>query len=251
MTAAPDLLEDPVRDEVARSEPSQNLSPAEKERRGLKLVGKPARGERNRAWDPEEFAQQQILGLIQKVFCPGWPHPARQVVFSCVDDLTDIGRVFARVSLTMAERLPGTVCAIEADTECRTLRRLAPSQMMGVQLAGTNAPCKVRDNLWLLSSQQFRDSLQTSAARLRARLSELRREFDYVVIHGSPVTTCSQTALIGQLADGVILVLDEQKTRRAAAREAKAILQSFNARLLGIVLSDRVFPIPEIIYRRL
>jgi Mrp family chromosome partitioning ATPase len=60
-----------------------------------------------------------------------------------------------------------------------------------------------------------------------------------------------ETRLLGQIADGVILVLDERRTRRATAREAKAVLQAANARLLGVVINERQFPIPESIYRKL
>ena len=40
-------------------------------------------------------------------------------------------------------------------------------------------------------------------------------------------------------------------TRRIAARKIKETLEAAEARILGTVLSDRVFPIPDRIYRRL
>jgi Mrp family chromosome partitioning ATPase len=207
-----------------------------------------------RGWDPEHFTQEQILSLIQRVFFPGWPRPARQVVISAVDDIADSGSTCARVSLTMAERLPGTVCAIEVDRRDAPLER-AFSGAARVEVLTSNASFKhaqtVQTNLWLLSANEFFAGQKASAAWLRNRLSELRREFDYVVIHSPAVVTCSETALIGQIADGVILVVDQLRTHRAAAQEAKQILQSANAKLLGVVLSEREFPIPEGIYTRL
>jgi hypothetical protein len=109
----------------------------------------------------------------------------------------------------------------------------------------------VQQNLWLVSSNEFFAGEKPCAAWLRNRLSQLRREFDYAVILSPAVGTCSETALIGQIADGVILIVDQQRTRRAAARDAKETLRSANARLLGLVLSEREFPIPEGIYSRL
>jgi len=32
-------------------------------------------------WDPDAFGEEQIRGLVRQVFLPGWPKPARQVVF--------------------------------------------------------------------------------------------------------------------------------------------------------------------------
>jgi Mrp family chromosome partitioning ATPase len=56
---------------------------------------------------------------------------------------------------------------------------------------------------------------------------------------------------MAQFADGMILVLSAQRTRRATAIKVKQTLERANVRLLGSVLSDREFPIPEGIYRRL
>jgi len=57
--------------------------------------------------------------------------------------------------------------------------------------------------------------------------------------------------LLGQLADGMILVLEAHNTRRVAARRTKEILEASNVRLLGTVLNGRTFPVPERIYRKL
>jgi Mrp family chromosome partitioning ATPase len=56
---------------------------------------------------------------------------------------------------------------------------------------------------------------------------------------------------MAQFADGIILVLSAQRTRRIMARKIKGMLEAAQARILGTVLSDRVFPIPDGIYRRL
>ena len=62
----------------------------------------------------------------------------------------------------------------------------------------------------------------------------------------------SESAIdIGQLADGVVLVLSAQKTRRAAALKIKQALDERGVRLLGTILIDREFPVPERVYRNL
>jgi hypothetical protein len=46
-------------------------------------------------------------------------------------------------------------------------------------------------------------------------------------------------------------VLGAHSTRRATARKIKETLEAAQARILGTVLSERTFPVPERIYRRL
>jgi Mrp family chromosome partitioning ATPase len=46
-------------------------------------------------------------------------------------------------------------------------------------------------------------------------------------------------------------VVSAQRTRRAAARTIKQALEAAHARILGTVLSERTFPVPEALYRRL
>jgi hypothetical protein len=48
-----------------------------------------------------------------------------------------------------------------------------------------------------------------------------------------------------------VLALDAHRTRRRSAMRIREQLSAANVRLLGAVLRDRVFPIPERLYRRL
>jgi Mrp family chromosome partitioning ATPase len=89
------------------------------------------------------------------------------------------------------------------------------------------------------------------SAALHSFFSEIRREFEYSIVQGQPAGESSMTTEIGQVADGVVLVISAQRTRRASARKIKEMLEAAQVRLLGTVLSDREFPIPEGIYRRL
>jgi Mrp family chromosome partitioning ATPase len=57
--------------------------------------------------------------------------------------------------------------------------------------------------------------------------------------------------LLSRWTDGVVLVLEANATRRDAARRVKEILDAANVSVLGVVLNNRTFPIPDVLYRRL
>ncbi len=88
-----------------------------------------------------------------------------------------------------------------------------------------------------------------SSSRTRERLVELRSEFDYVLIEAPAVNINGTATLLGALSDGVVLVVEANSTRREVARKAKDSLDRANVRLLGAVLNNRTFPIPDLIYR--
>ena len=57
--------------------------------------------------------------------------------------------------------------------------------------------------------------------------------------------------VLGQLADGVVLVIEANATRREATQNVKEDLVRANVRMLGTVLNNRTFPIPKALYSRL
>jgi Mrp family chromosome partitioning ATPase len=112
---------------------------------------------------------------------------------------------------------------------------------------------QIASNLWLISGHlaATNGGVTASLEQVRSQIKELPPEFAYVVINAPPVGLYSDAALLGQWANGVVLVLEANSTRRVAARKAKETLEAANVRLLGMVLNNRTFPIPEKIYRML
>jgi Mrp family chromosome partitioning ATPase len=85
--------------------------------------------------------------------------------------------------------------------------------------------------------------------RLRSRFRELRNEFDYVVVDAPPLTRYSDAIALGKVADGFVMVVEANATRREAAVRMSDILRASQIRILGAVLNKRTFPIPEPLYR--
>jgi protein-tyrosine kinase len=207
------------------------------------------------AWNPDRFGEEQIQSLVRQIFLPGWPKPARQVVFCSVDD-GDVAEICLRVSQTLAAQIPGNVALVEAhqpsariDEEYGTPTVLRPVGFRPLR----DSARRISGHLWHLPREVFLGENESglSVEWLPGRLRELRLEFDYTVLHGPPAALCTDAALLGYLCDGVVLVLEADSTRRAVAQRTVQALRSSNTRLLGSVLSGRKFPIPEGIYRRL
>jgi hypothetical protein len=207
------------------------------------------------SWNPEIFAHEQILGLVRRVFFASGGKPVRQVVFSAAEADTDVASICDRVgqALALETRAHIAMVAREPRTEemVREMVRAHPRHAGSGVIKSCSA--QVGKNLWRVPGFGLPDCREESGTGpyWLSYLAGLRIEFDYAVIHGPVAGISSEAAVLGKLADGIILVLGAHSTRRATARKIKETLEASQARILGTVLSERTFPVPERIYRRL
>ncbi|MFY9528014.1 MAG: CpsD/CapB family tyrosine-protein kinase, partial [Candidatus Acidiferrales bacterium] len=170
-------------------------------------------------------------------------------------------RICAGAALTLAANAPGTVCLVDAN-----LRSPSLPELFGVtnHHGLTDALLEegpIRDfvrplgpkNLSLLScgSLTADSSAVLNSDRLKKRLAGLREEFDHVLIDAPPLNQYADALALGQLADGLILVLEANSTRRESALNVTKSLRAAQVQVLGAVLNMRTFPIPESLYHKL
>ena len=82
-------------------------------------------------------------------------------------------------------------------------------------------------------------------------MEELREAYRYVLVHSGSLWLNANAMLLGKWTDGVVLILEANSTRRDTARRIKEGLAVANAKVLGVVLNNRRYPIPESLYSRL
>lgn len=210
------------------------------------------------SWNAESFAQEQIGLLVRQVFFRGCAKSVRHVVFSAVDEGSYIAEICMDVAKALAAQVPGSVCVIEANAHHPELefvfgeKRPKPLPSDGFGFLRSSSQ-HISGGLWLAPGHLLFGNTETgkSPSWIERRLSDFRLEFDYTVLHAPPAGKYGEATWLGRLSDGVALVVEANSTRKVAAQKTKERLQAANARLLGTVLSERRFPIPEEIYRRL
>lgn len=73
---------------------------------------------------------------------------------------------------------------------------------------------------------------------MKELLEKVAKEYDVVIIDSSSLLEVTDTNLLANLCDGVILVLFQGKTQLEKAAEAKKILEFSKARIAGVVLNE-------------
>lgn len=208
-----------------------------------------------------QWGDDEALRLVQQIFLLQAEEPPRVVVFAGIDHGNGCSQICASVAETLAQHARRRVCLVEAN-----FRSPGLPEMFGTtnHFGLTNALLETgplisyakpvnEDSLWLLSSGALAADSQNllTSERLRERFQELREGFEFVIIDSPPLTRYSDAIVLGQLSDGLVLILEADSTRREAASTIAANLRSAKISILAAVLNKRKFPIPASIYTRL
>jgi Mrp family chromosome partitioning ATPase len=80
---------------------------------------------------------------------------------------------------------------------------------------------------------------------------KLKKKFDLVVVDSSPASMSSEGMSLSNTVDGVVLVVEADKTRRPVARNGLEMIRKSGGNVLGVVFNRHRYYIPESIYRKL
>jgi Mrp family chromosome partitioning ATPase len=221
-------------------------------------------GTRSAGLDVERLASEQATKLARQLFPPSNGEKRRAVIFAGVERDNGCADICVRAGKALAALHPGSVCLVDANLRSPSLHELLKTHNGdGLATAVRPGHCattfarpldgETAKNLWVLpagSSDWEPETLFTSA-RVKPRLRELCKRFDRVLICAPPADLHAESLALGQIADGVVLVVAANATRRNAVRHLKARLDALKVPVLGIVLNDRTFPVPEALYRLL
>jgi Mrp family chromosome partitioning ATPase len=200
---------------------------------------------------------EEMLRLVQNIFLSTNGSAPRQVVICGVDGENGSSSVCASVGRTLAANSSRQVCLIDANVRSPRLSGIFGVDKMTPFSTNKVSPrehcLQLEDNLWLAGPSMLANENRVllPVHDLKDRLAQLRDVFEYVVIDAPGTSVCGDAQLLGKVADAAILAIEANSTRRLTARKAKETLEAAGVRLLGTVLCNRSFPIPERLYKRL
>jgi hypothetical protein len=204
----------------------------------------------------EPVARQQITGLVERVFVPAEGEAPRTVAFAGIDTDALSAWITAAVADILAQRTAATIGVVEMNFanprmhECFGIER-TPGVVEALRSAAplADSACQVRRNLWAIPAGEPAGPTELTTIS-RARIAQLATGFDHVVMNLEPLTGWCGGGL-PVMADGIVLVIRADTTHRQVGRQVAERLHASGARMLGAVLTNRRYAIPEAIYRRL
>lgn len=193
----------------------------------------------------------ELFRLVRSIFLANNGTSPRRVVFFGVDSESGSSLVCANAARALARNTSKPVCLVDANVRSARL-----SQTLGitrtVPLSGKSSSVReqcaqIGGNLWLAGIDLMSDGRGSLLPidELKNRLTQLSGTFEFVIIDAPGTSVSPDAEIIGHVADAAVLVIEANKTRRTAAAKAKEGLEAAGVRLLGTVMNDRTFPIPQ------
>jgi len=84
-----------------------------------------------------------------------------------------------------------------------------------------------------------------------SNLQTLRFAFDFVLLDCSAFSVSGDAALFAPATDGVVLVVEANRSRRAEVRNSLNTIEMAAGNVLGCVINKRRYPVPNWLYQRL
>jgi capsular exopolysaccharide synthesis family protein len=206
----------------------------------------------------EGLSREELNKLTQRLF---QPDGARVVVFTSVERGAGCTWLAAQVAQTLAAQGRNSVCVVDGNFRAPALHEVfALNNQQGLAdaiLDGGRTQDYLRNtaqpNLWVLTNGTPEKAVQAvgSTQMLLENIRQLRAQFEYVVIDSAPMNLFHDALTLGSAGDGIALILKANSSRREIAQKMLHEAKSANVRVLGAVLNQRQFPVPESVYRRL
>jgi protein-tyrosine kinase len=80
---------------------------------------------------------------------------------------------------------------------------------------------------------------------------KLKEKFDLILIDSSSDANTSESIAISRDVDGVLLVIEAEKTRKKVVKNIKNRINANGGTIIGVIFNKRRYHIPEYLYRKL
>lgn len=204
----------------------------------------------------------ELTLLVQRLFSPRDAKARPRVVaFTPIGGGQVAAALCAGAARALAAQVPQPTCVVDGDLRSPAVhtalgvpeaRGLSDALLGDAGSAVVDLATRVGETIWFVPAG-FGGSAALpylTGESFRQQLVRLRAAFAHVLVE-APADDRAHAVAVAAASDGAVLVLDAQTTRRESARRAVEQCRNAQVPVLGAVLTNRTYPIPDFLYRLL
>jgi capsular exopolysaccharide synthesis family protein len=89
------------------------------------------------------------------------------------------------------------------------------------------------------------------SAKMKTLVDSLKAKYDFIIFDAPPIIPVTDAGLLGAHTDGVILVIQAERTQKGVIDHGQSLLRQAQAKILGCIITNIQYHIPAYIYRYL
>ena len=212
--------------------------------------------------NPDFDMEQEMVTLYQAIVAslPNIEH--RTVLFIGSRSNEGTSTMARELAKTVSLRMEKHVLLIDFDRsrpDLHVYTRLEPEvknddDIVNGEESADGGLCRVEDSS-LYVMPLFQRTMATpraiESAREKGFWEPLKTKFDLIIVDSPPVTMFPDGPAVVSQVDGVVLVVEAEKTRWQVALSVKEKIIKSGGNILGIIFNKRRYYIPQWIYKKL
>lgn len=213
-------------------------------------------------FDPKALITEQYKILRTNILSANTKRPVKTLVVT--SSLHSEGKTVTSLNLAMViaqSTQKPKVLVIDADMRRgRITKYLGVDQKLGLTeiLTDKADPSETifnidMDNLAFIASGNVPENPAEllGSDKMKQFLAEMKTQFDFILIDTPPIISVTDSGIVGAIADGLLMVIQAGRTQRGVIQRATELLEQSHAKVIGHVLTNIEYHLPEYIYRYL
>lgn len=195
--------------------------------------------------DPKSIAAERYKVLRTNIQYSSFDKKCKVIVITSSEASEGKSVISGNLSLCMAQE-EKKVILIDCDLRKASLhKKFGIPNLFGLSdvVAGKmdlhEVIYRYNENLAILTSGNIppNPSEMLSSKAFERLLNTLRESFDYIILDTPPILAVTDSQILSTKADGTILVVKAEKTKRDTVRDAVGYLKQVNTNIIGTVLN--------------
>jgi capsular exopolysaccharide synthesis family protein len=169
-------------------------------------------------------------------------------------------RITMNLGINLSQKMKNKVLLIDANIRQPSLHREATSRgsvglvdVLTSKKSANEAIETVSSGLDVLFAgrTQLNPVILLDSTTMHNLMETMKQQYSLVIVNTGDLRSTRDAAIIASMSDGIIVAFDEGHSRRQVVKSSLNRLKSNADKILGVVLNNRKYPIPKIIYDRI